>query len=135
MSGLHWLGCLAGGFYVLQSRISSKICFDPLMHTLSFCISFIDIFCNSIYNCFSAPWMSLHKNMWESLSHFFSRLSTEYSKLKFAVQWKICITNMWWRNIPVFTSFIRKHGEIILFLYNFSILFLSFYKGWQNFLR
>ena len=31
---LHCLHCLAGGFYALQSRISCRICFEHLMHTL-----------------------------------------------------------------------------------------------------
>ena len=51
LSGLYWLGCLAGGFYALQFWISCKSYFEPLMRTLSSYIGFIDVSCNFCNIC------------------------------------------------------------------------------------
>ena len=44
LSGPYWVGCLAGEFYSLETRISYIIYFDPLMHSLSSLAKFVTLY-------------------------------------------------------------------------------------------
>ena len=54
-SRLNWLQCPAGGFYILQSRISFIIYLEPLKHVLSSCKGFVYRICFLIQNHLKGP--------------------------------------------------------------------------------
>ena len=73
------LGCLAGRFYGLHSRISNKIYSEPLMHALSHCDgpaeSFFQFYCKSTgravdLQCKASKILGPEKNMAVKMRYF-----------------------------------------------------------------
>ena len=68
---IYLLGYLAGWFYAHQFKISCKLQFEPLVHTLSYYISFIDVFCNYLKS--SQHTVISFNFMWNSVLVFLSK--------------------------------------------------------------